>query len=87
MGWANAGHSRGRPLVISIYCSWIVVLVALAGCFLIGCKSKTPAQRYSDRLNRLTEKMESLQEQIQEEQKKEIDRLRDAHVDPRARQA
>ncbi len=56
----------------------ILVLFVVAGCVLSACTPKTPGQRYAERMSRLTEKVEKLQEQIHEEQQKEIQRLRDA---------
>ncbi len=54
--------------------AWVVV----AGCILIACTPMTPEQRYAERMSRLTKKIEMLQEQIHEEQQKEIQRRRDA---------
>ncbi len=57
----------------------ILVLAVVAGCVLSACTPKTPEKRYAERMSRLTEKIEKLQEQIHEEQQKEIQRRRDAH--------
>ena len=56
----------------------ILTFVVVAGCILIACTPKTPKQRYAERMSRLTKKIEKLQEQINEEQQKEIQRRRDA---------
>ncbi len=56
----------------------ILVLVAVVCCFNMACTPKTPEQLYAERMSRLTKKIEKLQEQIHEEQQKEIQRLRDA---------
>jgi hypothetical protein len=50
----------------------------VAGFALIGCTPKTPEQRYAERMSRLTKQAEKLQEQIHEEQQKEIQRRRSA---------
>ena len=57
----------------------VLVFVVVAGAVLVACTPKTPEQRYAERMSRLTEKIEKLQEQIHEEQQKEIQRRRDAH--------
>jgi outer membrane murein-binding lipoprotein Lpp len=80
-GCGSAGFRKGRGREHRV--QWILTFVALAGCLLIGCTAKTPEQRHSDRLKRLTQKMENLQAQIHAEQQKEIDRLRDARESPR----
>ncbi len=56
----------------------ILAFVVVAGFVLIACTPTTPGQRYSERMGRLTKRIEKLQEQIHEEQQKEIQRLRDA---------
>jgi len=54
-----------------------LVFVVVAGFVLTACTPKTPEQRYSERMSRLTKQIEKLQEQIHEEQQKEIQRRRD----------
>ena len=56
----------------------VLAIVLVGGFSLLACTSKTPEQRYSERMSRLTERIEKLQEQIHEEQQKEIQRRRDA---------
>ncbi len=56
----------------------VLAFVAVAGFALIACTPKTPGQRYTERMSRLTKQIEQLREQIQEEQKKEMERLREA---------
>ena len=56
----------------------ILAFVVVAGFVLIACTPTTPEQRYSERMSRLTKKIEKVQEQIHEEQQKEIQRRRDA---------
>jgi len=55
-----------------------LALVVVAGFVLIACTPTTPGQRYSERMSRLTKKAENIQQQIHEEQQKEIQRRRDA---------
>ena len=55
----------------------LLALVIVAGCALMACTSKTPEERYAERMSRLTKKAEKLQEQIHVEQHKEIQRRRD----------
>ncbi len=55
----------------------VLALVVVAGFILMACTPKTPGQRYAERMSRLTKKIEKLQEQIHEEQQKEIQRRRD----------
>ncbi|MCH8970001.1 MAG: hypothetical protein IIA66_12905 [Planctomycetes bacterium] len=61
----------------------ILAFVAVAGGVLMACTPKTPGQRYAERMSRLTQQIEKLQEQIHEEQQKEMERLRDAQETPR----
>ncbi len=44
----------------------------------MACTPKSPEQRYAERMSRLTKKAENIQQQIHEEQQKEIQRRRDA---------
>jgi len=55
-----------------------LALVVVAGCVLMACTPKSPEQRYAERMSRLTRKAENIQQQIHEEQQKEIQRRRDA---------
>jgi len=56
----------------------VLALVVVAGCVLMACTPKSPEQRYAERMSRLTKKAENIQQQIHEEQQKEIQRRRDA---------
>ena len=56
----------------------ILAMIVVAGCVLMACAPKTPEERYAERMSRLTQKAEKLQEQIHQEQQKEIQRRRDA---------
>ena len=56
----------------------VLAMIVVVGCFLMACTSKTPEQRYAERMSQLTNKVEKLQEQIHQEQQKEIQRRRDA---------
>ena len=56
----------------------VLALVVVAGCVLMACTPKSPEQRYAERMSRLTKKAVNIQQQIREEQQKEIQRRRDA---------